>query len=733
MARRHQRVAPVLAALVPLHRWLPTAPALRGEKPIRARLTTPLWLLLCLACAPTLPPAPAPPTAPVEGLERPARERPPDARPASPVLPPAEPLAAEVPVPAPVAEPPQAPAPSLAGAEAHAAAGDLFAAEAIYRELLAAGGAEAPAARQWLAARLAATARYNELLTLLAVLQPTDPAALWHWRAEAAEAVGIPEQAVWDYAEAARRSEPPEAEERTARVRYLLDTLPPDALKSVAALCPTCAEGGYARLRLARQALAAGQLDAADVLLDALATDFPGAPIGTAAAERRAEIAARRAIVPGHYGLLLPLSGPLQRFGQRALRGALLGSQLFADRAADLPAEDTAASAALPGTGPDSKPAVRFSVFDTAGDPELAAQGVAELAGQGVVGILGPLKGAVAIRAAEVARRLQVPMITPTPAEGVSGGGVFRLYLREADEVARLVEFCVQNRGLRRFALLTPDTPGGLRYRNLFWDAAVALGAEITGVETYPVGAEGVAVGAAIERLTGVYGLSKAEIRERFEVEERLRVRRERELMDALGAFSSAPETNDSPAETATDQVPPALELPLVIDEERLKTYRPAPVVDFDGVFLPTSSLEAAQLAPQFPFRDVEGVVLLGTRAWNHSSLAEVGKEYVEGALFPAELHEGLPAARAFFATYRALYGEDPGVIDAYAFDAVRLLLVQGVEQLVQTSRPELTRRLWSLWAAEGLTGPLTTHPSGDIAAAPKLITVRRGRLAPAE
>lgn len=699
-----------------------------GRQPIRARFATPLWLLLCVACAPALPRAPAPSPTPVEVPERPPVGRPPAVRPAPPAPPPPGPLAAgaPVPVPVPVEVPSQAAAPSLATAEAHEAAGDLDAAEAVYRELLAAGGAEAATARQRLAARLAAADRYNELLTLLAVLQPTDPPELWHWRAEAAEAVGIPEQAVWDYAEAARRSEPPEAEERTAKVRYLLDTLPPGALKSVAAMCPTCAEGGYARLRLARLALAAGQLDAAEVLLDALTADFPGEPIGAAAAQHRAEIAARRAIVPGHYGLLLPLSGPLQLFGQRALRGALLGSQLFDEGAADLPADGSAASAALPGAGPNPDAAVRFSVFDTAGDPELAAQGVAELAGQGVVGIVGPLKGAAATRAAEVARRLQVPMITPTPAAEVSGGGVFRLYLREADEVARLVEFAVQKRGLRRFALLTPDTPSGLRYRNLFWDAAVALGAEITGVETYPAGAEGVIVGAAIERLTGVYGLSKAEIRERFEVEERLRVRRERELLDALGAFSAAPGQEDSAEKTA-------MESPLAIDEERLKTYSPAPVVDFDGVFLPTTSLEAAQFAPQFPFRDVEGVVLLGTRAWNHASLVEVGNEYVEGALFPAELHEGLPAARAFFSTYRALYGEDPGLIDAYAFDAVRLLLVQGAEQLFQTSRPELTRRLWSLWAAEGLTGPLTTHPSGDIAAAPKLLTVRRGRLVPAE
>ncbi len=31
------------------------------------------------------------------------------------------------------------------------------------------------------------------------------------------------------------------------------------------------------------------------------------------------------------------------------------------------------------------------------------------------------------------------------------------------------------------------------------------------------------------------------------------------------------------------------------------------------------------------------------------------------------------------------------------------------------------------------MTGPLTTHPGGDIAAQPKILTVTKGRIAPAE
>ncbi len=636
------------------------------------------------------------------------------------------------------------PGATLAAALIHEAAGAWDVAEGAYREVLAAGGPEAAQARRRLAELLGSGARYEELLALLAVLQDADPAELWRWRAEAAEATGVPEQAVWDFVEAARRSDPMVAEELTARIRTLLDGMDPVTLEHLIAGCPFCPEGGYARLRLARQALATGQFDLAEPILDALLADFANDPIAAAAARHRAELTAQRAIQPGRYGLLLPLSGPLQVFGQRALRGALLASRLLTPA----PPGENPAEAGSPWEHGVQGPEVHFSVFDTEGDPEIAALGVEELARQGVVGIIGPLKGAAASRAAEVARLLQVPLVTPTPVAEVSGHGVFRLYLREQDEVARLVEFAVRSRGLRRFAVLFPDTASGRSYRDLFWDAAVAEGAEITGVEAYPAGVEGGAVGDAIERLTGVHGLSKAEIRERFEVEERIRVRRERDLLEALGIFDVEPASlervPDPEASVAGEAVEEGVspteqtgagdeEEPLVIDEERLAAYRPEPIVDFDAVFLPTSGLEAAQMAPQFPFRDVEGVVLLGIRSWNYPILVEVGDEYVEGALFPAELHQGQAAAREFFAAYRGIYGEDPGVIDAYAFDAVRLLLAQSAEQLLDTSRPALARRLWTVWAADGVTGPLTTHPSGDIAAAPKILTVRRGRLVPAE
>jgi ABC-type branched-subunit amino acid transport system substrate-binding protein len=516
------------------------------------------------------------------------------------------------------------------------------------------------------------------------------PPAAWRLRAQALEGLGRRTEAVWAYVAAKRRADEIEAEDLRARARALLDDLEEEELARVADECPLCPEGGYARLRRARLLYGEGKAEEAEALLGRVVSDFPEDPLGRAAAALLAQWVAVRSVVPGLYGLILPLSGPLQPIGERALRGALVASRLFEP-------------------GPEA--GIRLLVEDSRGEPEDAARAVRALAARGVVGIAGPLKGSAAAEAARVARELGVPLVAPTPAPEAAGGGTFRLYLREEDEMARLAEHALGAAGLRRFAILYPDTPLGRRYRDLFWGAVVARGGEITGVEAFSPGSRDHA--DPIRRLTGVFALTPAEVRERFVEQERERLAREKALQVALGL---AAEGDPEPEVT--------------VHPDRLARFKPPPVVDFEGIFIPVSSAEAGQIAPQLAFHDVERVTLLGIRTWNHPALVQVGEEYVAGALFPAEFHPALPEAREFAAAYQAEYGEPPGVIEAYAADAVRLL-AKGAALLGPETRPALRRRLESLWAAPGVTGPLTTHPGGDVAAEAKILTVRRGRIVP--
>ncbi len=532
--------------------------------------------------------------------------------------------------------------------------------------------------------------RFEGVLEALEPLGQAVGPEVWRLRGDALAALGDGPAAVAAYRAALTGGDDIQADDLTARIRGLLEAMPPDQLRAVADACPFCPEGGYARLRLARIALGGGDLDRAATALEELEAAFAGEPLGRTAARLLQHILApRHPVEPGLYGVLVPLTGPLASFGQRALRGALLGAGLFGS----------------------ADPGCRLAVADTAGDPVRATAAMDELAARGVVAVVGPLKGAAARAAADRARELGVPVVTPTPARDVAGAGVFRIGLRPADEVGALVSHAVDVLGLERFAILYPDTPAGVEYRDLFWDRVVERGGEITAVERFS--ADGTGVEDAIRRATGVYGLSRAEIRERFLAEEAVRLRRERKLMEALGIEDAVAGEEDAVPE---------------VDEKRLARYKPPPIVDFDAVFLPVGSVLAGEIAPRFPFLDVEGIRLLGIRTWNTPTLVRVGEEYVEGAVFPAELDPGLPGGKAFVRAYRDAYGEAPGVLEAYVYDAVGLLTREGAGV---DDRNLLRRKLAGLWSVPGATGPLTATPDGEIAARPKLLTVYRGRIVP--
>jgi ABC-type branched-subunit amino acid transport system substrate-binding protein len=388
-----------------------------------------------------------------------------------------------------------------------------------------------------------------------------------------------------------------------------------------------------------------------------------------------------------HLGVLLPLTGPLAPFGKKALRGALLGSELFGDQARELV----------------------LHIADTAGDPALAASEVKRLSGEGVTGIIGPLKGDEARSAAKAAREANLPLLALSPADDLTGGVVFRLFLREEEEVDRLVRFAVEERHLKRFAILVPDTEGGRRYRALFWDSAIRHGAEIAASEIFP--SEETSLEIPLKKAAGIYGLSKAEVRERAE-------REQRALQEAM---SSSP----APLETPVPEPTP----PAATPKKGSASDEPKPIVDFDALFLPVSpSVKAAQMAPQLPYYDINGVTLLGIRSWNYPELVKVGKEYIEGALFPAEWHPSTPEGAEFAEAFRKSYGSEPGVLETYAYDAVRLM----AEKASGKDREGLRRGLSSLSAEPAVTGPLSMSPEGEIVSEPAILVVSHGVIVPA-
>lgn len=143
-------------------------------------------------------------------------------------------------------------------------------------------------------------------------------------------------------------------------------------------------------------------------------------------------------------GLLVPMSGEAASIGTSLLDAASLA--IF-DRYAKLsPREQTVRVVLVP--------------KDTGGAPATAVQAAEAVLNENVQMVLGPLFSSEAKAVAPLAKARGVPMFSFSNQESVAGQGVFTLGLKPEEQVARILDFTLQNR-FTRFALLAPSDPYG--------------------------------------------------------------------------------------------------------------------------------------------------------------------------------------------------------------------------------------------------------------------------------
>ena len=387
----------------------------------------------------------------------------------------------------------------------------------------------------------------------------------------------------------------------------------------------------------------------------------------------------------GTLGVVLPLSGPLARFGEESLQGVLLAAGVFG---AD-------------GAGRR----VRVLIRDSAGRPERAAQAVRELAEQDVTAIVGPLLSGECEAAAAVAEAEGVPLVALTARSEVSASRphVFRVRTMPREEVEALVDHAVNVLNAQRFAILYPRDGYGRGLRRLFWEAVEEHGGRIVGVSSYDPDATDFA--GPIRRLVGFTLLSKEEkegIEEREEMERRAR---------RLPAEEAAALREEARAVTG----PEGEALP--------------PIVDFDALFIPESHEKVVLIAPQLAFHEAVGTTLLGPSGWYHPDLVRIAREHVEGALFAAHFYPDSPLdfVRAFTERYEQAYAGLPDVFAAQAYDAANLVLVQLARG--RGSREAVREGVLAVRDYPGVTGVLSMRADGNARKRPFLLVVKRGRI----
>ncbi len=460
--------------------------------------------------------------------------------------------------------------------------------------------------------------------------------------AQAQEEVRRPLEAARTYARLLAL--PPPDDFRTEGERRLAalvtgDRLSPDQLAELAATGPGAA-APLAKLRLAALALENSDGAAAERLArEVLAAPAPpGAPADLLTRAQAALDEALRLVGAdaGVVGVVLPLSGQYQAFGERLLHGLMLAAGVFAPP--------------TPG-----EPPIRLAVRDTGGNPAAAARAVEELVAQErAIAVVGPLLPQPAEEAAKAAQRLGVPLLTLSQRPKLTEAGpfVFRPFTTGPVQGRAIARQAMERQGLSRFAILYPEDAYGTELMQAFRDEVKARGGTVTDAIGYQPGQTD--FGKEIRRLA--------------KIKQAPRTRRPR------------------PGEP-----PPA----------------PQVTIEFDALFVPDYYDRVGLIAPQLAFYDVKGVRLLGGSGWNSPDLIRLGREHVEGALFVDSFwaESPTPKIREFVERFRGRFDDAPTVLEAEAYDALRILL-DTLRRARPASREALRAELARVRGFPGLTGP---------------------------
>ena len=368
-------------------------------------------------------------------------------------------------------------------------------------------------------------------------------------------------------------------------------------------------------------------------------------------------------------GCLLPLSGPYQTVGQRALKGLELALERFSEQS--------------------SGPQMNIVVKDSSGDPNQTRLAMQELIEEKVAAIIGPIVTAE-IAAAE-AQANGIPIITLTQKDGVTSIGdyVFRNFITPELQVKTLTDYVTTSLGLNRFAILYPDETYGITFMNLFWDHLIESGGKIVGVESY--NPQHTDFADPIKKLVGLYYDIPDDLKEATQLS-----RQEGQNQKDGGAVSDPDITDENQAQKTDDEEPEAM-------------------VDFDAIFIPDEPKIAGLIIPQLAFYDVKNVYLLGTNLWHSDLLIEMAAQYVQGAIMPdgffAESSE--PAVQNFVQIFEETYQERPGFIEAVVYDTA--MIIFGVLNKPDLRfKSELKNELLNLPVFSGITGPTYFDENGE-------------------
>ena len=257
-------------------------------------------------------------------------------------------------------------------------------------------------------------------------------------------------------------------EELKKKVRFIIDSFnKEEELNQIESLYRGAYGGGYAKLKLVQLMKRRGN----DLLAKRIFMEWNKEYREVDFEPQTKELlASLRLSLKSKYpiGVILPLSGIHQPFGERALQGIQLAVKEMGFHGENSP--------------------ISLVIRDSKGDPLEVEKAVEELVTQEeVMAIIGPLLTITVDKAAQKAQQLKVPLLTLSQKEPFYGKGefVFQNSLTPSDQIQALVAYAIKELELRTFAVFHPNSPYGLHFKNLFTQEVIQRGGKVLGGVAY--------------------------------------------------------------------------------------------------------------------------------------------------------------------------------------------------------------------------------------------------------
>src|SRR5262249_12988836 len=95
-----------------------------------------------------------------------------------------------------------------------------------------------------------------------------------------------------------------------------------------------------------------------------------------------------------------------------------------------------------------------------------------------------------------------------------------------------------------------------------------------------------------------------------------------------------------------------------------------------DALFIPDVYRKIPAVVSAMQALGIKDVHLLGGAGWDHPALMNAGADALEGSVYVNGFYAKSTsfAVRDFVATFQSSYGFEPTILEAYAFDTMRLL-----------------------------------------------------------